>query len=274
MRVVPARDDRQVTGILAGIQPALTVDHLRKLAKRHAVDDRDRKHPDTGPVLVLQDRAVHIEPVGVGPVQDQDLLPLLRAGLHKIVHRDVVGVVPEPHVLNVHYEDVEPVHILVIRSALPPSIHRNDRNARLFIHRIPQFSACVLCSPEPMLGAKYSLDPHSPPDQRIQYVLSVGDFLACCVLSEGDQGRVNRCFFIRVRGENFCGGGNFDGRRASGSFAIFACSGGRIFFEHLIPDNSCLICKQRHALSLQQGEKFLELLVAENDLRVFGDGLR
>ena len=131
-----------------------------------------------------------------------------------------------------------------------------------------------------MLGAKYSLDPHSSPDQRIQYVLSVGDFLACCVFSEGDQGRVNRCFFIRVRGENFCGGGSFDGRRASGSFAIFAsfaifcCNGSHSIFEHLISHNPGLICKQRHALSLQQGEKFLELLVAENDLRVFSDGLR
>ena len=89
-----------------------------------------------------------------------------------------------------------------------------------------------------MLRAKYRLDLHSPPNQRIQYVLSVNNIVVFGIFSERDQGCVN------LRGDS--------SSRGAGFVCVVCdvrvrCS----FLHYLIPDNPRLICEQRHPLSLQ-----------------------
>ena len=73
MGISQTRDDFKVA-LQAIFQPALPIDHQGKFSKRHPMDSRHREGSDPGLILHLQDRTVNIEPVGIGPIQDDDLL--------------------------------------------------------------------------------------------------------------------------------------------------------------------------------------------------------
>ena len=114
MGIVQARDHGQVTS--AVLQPLLAVDHQRQLSERHSVDSRDRQPTDSGLEFHIQNRTVNIEAVRVRAVKNDDLFPVSGAGLHQMMHCDIIGIVPKAYILNINHKDIKLIGFLLARN--------------------------------------------------------------------------------------------------------------------------------------------------------------
>ena len=114
MGVIQARNHSQVAGTV--LQPFLAVDHQRQLTERHSVNSRDRQPTDSGLEFHIQHRAVNIEAVRVRAVKNDDLFPVSGAGLHQMMHCDIIGIVPKAYILNINHKDIKLIGFLLARN--------------------------------------------------------------------------------------------------------------------------------------------------------------
>ena len=112
MGVIPARDDFQVA-FQAIFQPAFAIYHKGEFAEGHPVHSADRERADSGFVFHVEDRPVHVEAVWIWPVQYDNFLTVPGAGVHQMEHRDVIGVISQADILDVHQQHVELVHLVL-----------------------------------------------------------------------------------------------------------------------------------------------------------------
>ena len=115
MSVIPAGNNRQLARVLSSRKPAFTVNHSGKFAESHAVYYRQRQPPYTRFIALAEKSAVNVKAVGVRPVKNDYLLAVLSAGIHQVIHRNIVGVVPKPYVLHVHNKNIKLRHVLASR---------------------------------------------------------------------------------------------------------------------------------------------------------------
>ena len=151
--VVPARNDFQLAFQVA-VDPAFSVDHQGKFPEGHAVDGADRQPAYSRLVFHVEDGPVHIEPVRIRAVQNYHFLAVSGTGLHQMVHRDVVGVVPQTDILDVHKEDVEFVHALRRREMGPCLVERKDFHTGLFIHAALDVLSGICSASESVFGGE------------------------------------------------------------------------------------------------------------------------
>ena len=107
--VVPAGNDGQVAPE-AVFQPAFAVHHPGQLSQCHTMDHGDGQAADTGFVLHVQDGPVHVKPVGIRAVQDHDLFAIDRTGIQQMLHGNIIGIVPQAYVLDIHHQHIKFPH--------------------------------------------------------------------------------------------------------------------------------------------------------------------
>src|SRR5690554_2774192 len=81
MSIIFARDDCQVASPSLG-QPLLTVYHQGDFAQCHPMNHWNGQPPYTRFMLHVQYRAIHMESVGIGPVEYDHLLAMFGTGIH------------------------------------------------------------------------------------------------------------------------------------------------------------------------------------------------
>ena len=113
MRIVETGDHRQITGILSGPQPSLSVDHPCQFTQCHPVCHGQRILSDSRGKALLQDRPVQTEAVGIGSVQQDHLFPMPGAGIHQVGHGQPVGVKSDSHILDVNQQNIKRLHVLL-----------------------------------------------------------------------------------------------------------------------------------------------------------------
>ena len=122
------------------------------------MDCRYRETSYAGLESRFEDRSVYIESVGIGPVKDDHLLAVTGASLHEPGHCDVVGVIPQPHILNINEKDIKLPGIL-LRSHLRSLAEKRDYlNPCLLILSAINFLTGIGGSTESMFGREYK--PH------------------------------------------------------------------------------------------------------------------
>ena len=112
MGVTKARHYLQVA-MQSTLKPAFPIDHQGKFPQGHSMDRRDRKPADTGTIIQVKDRAIHIEPVRIRTVQYDNLLAMSGARFHQMMHSDIVGVIPQPDILDIDKHHIEIIHALL-----------------------------------------------------------------------------------------------------------------------------------------------------------------
>src|SRR6185437_13323170 len=126
MRVILDRNDLQFALLLVR-QPAFTIDHLRKFAYRHPMNNgngelthpRFEGHIENGPVDIA---------IGIGPVEDEQLFSGLGAGFHDVTQHIDVGIKTAAYVLDIKDHDIDSVHIGFRRFAFG-AVKRDDGDA-------------------------------------------------------------------------------------------------------------------------------------------------
>ena len=131
--VVLAGNDREVT-LLAVLEPALTVRHLRQFTQRHAVDCGDRQSAHARLKRHIKYGAVNIHAVRVGTIQHHELLIIGHCSIHQIDHRHVVGVEPEAHILDIGYNDIDAVHHLLTGHGRLAVVEGSDGDACFLVN--------------------------------------------------------------------------------------------------------------------------------------------
>ena len=149
--------------------------------------DRNGQAAYAGGEFLLQDGAVHIEAVGIGAVHDHDFLSGRRAGVHQVVHGDVVGIVAQAHVLDVDHQHIKEVQFSCRRLLRPVPVEGYDGDPGLFVHGVIDAGAGIGRSPKAVLRAEYRRHIDALPDQDIQDMVTVCDVRPVRVFPKGDQ---------------------------------------------------------------------------------------
>ena len=87
-------------------QPAFAINHQGQFSQRQAVHGGYRKCSYSGLEGHIQHRSSKVKTVRIRPVQQQHQRASLSAAVHQLQHSDIVGIVPQPHILDVHYQDI------------------------------------------------------------------------------------------------------------------------------------------------------------------------
>src|SRR3712207_144509 len=134
MGVVEARNDGQLTALSAP-QPSFAVGHTGQFAERHAVDHGDGKGAYARFVLHIEDGTVHIEAVGIGPVEYQHALVVTGTLVHQLYHRYIIGVITQANILYIRDDEVNLFHRFIIGHATFGAVKRVNGHARFLIDR-------------------------------------------------------------------------------------------------------------------------------------------
>lgn len=148
--VALAGDDGEVA---RGFAPAFSLRHQCQFAQGEPVYDGDGECAHSALQTHVEDRPVHIVPVGVGTVENDHFPVCLCASFHELEHRHIVGVEPQSHVLNVHHEHVEPLHVLVLGAVLPPVVEAQDGKPRLLVGGTAHVRPCIRRAAETVFGS-------------------------------------------------------------------------------------------------------------------------
>ena len=122
-------------------------------------------------MLHVEDGAIHIHAVGIGPVQYDKLLALLRAGIHQATHSNIIGVEAQPHILNVHHQHIYLLHGLGIGFSSLLAVERNDGQSCLRIHRVIHLLASIGLPSETMLWGEDIDDVEPTALQQVHHML-------------------------------------------------------------------------------------------------------
>ena len=134
------------------LQPSLAVDHERQLTERHAVNHGNGQRAHATLVFHIEQRAVHIHAVGVGTVEHDHLLAILGAAVHQSLHRYIIGVEAQAHVLNVAHEHVKLLHLGIVGCSTLHAVERVDVDTCLLVHRAAHLFAGIGLATESVLG--------------------------------------------------------------------------------------------------------------------------
>ena len=162
-------DDLQLTRVRRPEQPAFAVDHLRQLADGQSMQHGQGIHPDERLELRFPHRPID-EIVRVRTVEDDKLLPALRAGFHHEVHRADIGKEACANILDIKNDDIQ-VRQLLGRRLFVLSIEGDDGDARAQVFRVRYLGSRVFRAPKSMLGGKNLFHVDASFDQDIQDVL-------------------------------------------------------------------------------------------------------
>ena len=162
-------DDLQPARVGRAEQPAFAVYHPCQLADSQSMQHGQGIHPDERLELRFPHRPID-EIVRVRTVEDDKLLPALRAGLHHVVHRADIGEKARANILNVKDDDIQ-VRQLRGRRLFVLSIEGDDGDARAQVFRVRYLGSRVFRTPESMLGGKNLFHMDASFDQDIQDVL-------------------------------------------------------------------------------------------------------
>ena len=128
--------------------------------------------------------------------KDNDFLPGPGAGFHQVKHGDIVGVIPEPDILNIDKKDVKLIHIALAKS-VASTIKGDYLHPCLLVHCASDFFSRVSGPTEPVFGRKDSPDRYSFVNQDINKVRPIArlcHFISdnpCMVAEHGDSFPIN-----------------------------------------------------------------------------------
>ena len=101
------------------------------------MDGWDRYGTYAGKVPVFQYVTLDIEAVRIGTVEDYDFLPVFGTDAHRVLKRDIIGIITQADILQVCHQDVEGFQDLAWYHHLPSLVKRYDRNPRPGVPVIP-----------------------------------------------------------------------------------------------------------------------------------------
>ena len=162
-------DDLQPARVGRAEQPAFAVYHPCQLADSQSMQHGQGVHPDERLELRFPHRPID-EIVRVRTVEDDKLLPALRAGFHHEVHRADIGKEACANILDIKNDDIQ-VRQLLGRRLFVLSIEGDDRDARAQVFRVRYLGSRVFRAPESVLGGKNLFHVDASFDQDIQDVL-------------------------------------------------------------------------------------------------------
>ena len=150
------------------IEPSLPVNHLCKLAQGHAVDNGNGQPSHARLVAHVQQRAVDIEAVGIGPVKNDHQLMVQGALVHEANHGDVVGIETKSYVLNISDNHVNAGHRDRIGYASPAAIQRNNGHTGLRVNAAGHVFARIGRAAKTVFGRKNGHHVHAVTQQQVE----------------------------------------------------------------------------------------------------------
>ena len=160
--------DDSEPALLSLSQPAFSVDHPGKFARRASVEQGDGKHSDKASVFHVQHRAVHTV-AGIRAVEHDDLLSVFRTGLHHIVKGADVCEEACANVLQVEYHCIGLAQLVGLR-LLVFSVERNDGNARPGVFSVADGFSGIGLPAYAVFRSEKLYDVYALPDQRVGQV--------------------------------------------------------------------------------------------------------
>ena len=160
MRVVGARHNRERTECVV-IKPMFAIHHQRQFAQGHAMNHRYGQPTYTRLVFHVENRAIYIEAVGIGAVEDNHQLIVFRASLHHAAHGDVIGVKTKSYILNIYNEHIKLPHGFVGWAHALAVVEREDGHSGLFVYRVAHFIARTGRAPKTMFGGENGRHVHA-----------------------------------------------------------------------------------------------------------------
>ena len=235
------------------------------------MDGSDRKPADTRLELHVQNRAIDIESVRVRSVKNDDLFSVTGAGLHQMMHGNIIGIVPQAHILNVNNQDIELVCLVLARNPRPSTIKGNDLHSGLLVHTAADMFSCIGIAPKSMFRRENSLDIHAFLNQGVNYVLTVLDFAAGNRrFKKRNSGNLIECTLIDSRFDRLSDRlvrlSSHSDRMFREAPAIISKSVSQLGAGNLVTDYSCLVAEHRHPLPFQQRQVLLEPLITKHYL--------
>ena len=231
------------------------------------MDGSDRKPADTRLELHVQNRAIDIESVRVRSVKNDDLFTVTGAGLHQMMHGNIIGIVPQAHILNVNNQDIELVCLVLARNPRPSTIKGNDLHSGLLVHTAADMLSCIGIAPKSMFRRENSPDIHAFLDQGVNYVLTVLDFAAGNRrFKKRNSGNLIECALIDSRFDRLSDRLVRLSSHSDRMFpAIISKSVSQLGAGNLVSDYPCLVAEHRHTLPFQQRQVLLETFVSKDN---------
>ncbi len=180
--------------------------------------DRDLVHADKTLEAFFQDRAIDIPAVGIGAVEHDHGLFLLRAGLHDIGHGADIGVKARADVLDVKEDDVD-IRQLCGGRLFVAAVEGDKGNPRLGVLAVADVLAGVVVTPETVLRCENLADVDA---KRLEGIDEVGPMHERGMVGDdGDAFALDEVQALRNEAlRAHLGEGAVGGRRASACDAV------------------------------------------------------